>query len=295
MEILTTEDSIIDPNLDGGGQLAPDTHIEPDLFQVEDEIDNGPTPEELTAQIAAQAAELERLKQSSDLSAGMTQGFQTLAQQLQASQGNQFDNLPNLPQAPANVPAQQFNLPDKDSFEREFLSNPYESLQKFLAPVVGNQQQVVNTQMAEMNKMISKNNAYMNDANKDILTKYGDEVGVYASRLTGNDPWGEAVKQVRSNHFSDIMAEQQKTIEEKMYEKAKADLLAEQAAADQTAASPVGSTNLGTDTNPTPARVRVTKAQMDKVKKLTALKFGPNSGAETELMMYNYLKERNEL
>jgi hypothetical protein len=292
METLTTEEIIVDPIIDGGN-LAPDTHIQPDLFQIEDE-ENTPSTDDLTAQIAAQAAELEKLKLGSDLSAGMTQGFDTLARQLQSQNAPNYDHLPGLP-AVINTPQTQFNLPDRESFEREFLTNPYDSLQKFLAPVVGNQQQVVNTQMAEMNKMISKNNTYMNDTNKDILNKYGDEVGVYASRLQGNDPWGEAVKQVRSNHFADIMADQTKSIEEKMYEKAKADLLAESTAADSTLASPVGSTNLGQATIPTVKKVSITKTQMDKVKKLTALKFGPDSGSETELMMYNYLKERNEI
>ncbi len=293
MDTLTIDENIIDPNLDGGN-IIPDTNIQPDLFQIEDE-ENTPTTDDLTAQIAAQAAELEKLKLGSDLSAGMTQGFDTLARQLQSQNAPDYSNLPGLPGLPVNTPAAQYALPDRESFEREFLTNPYDSLQKFLAPVVGNQQQVVNTQMAEMNKMISKNNTYMNDTNKDILNKYGDEVGVYASRLTGNDPWGEAVKQVRSNHFADIMADQTKSIEEKMYEKAKADLLAEQTAAGITPASPVGSTNLGAATVPAPKRVSITKTQMDKVKKLTALKFGPESGAETELMMYNYLKERNEI
>jgi hypothetical protein len=292
METLTTEEIIVDPIIDGGN-LAPDTHIQPDLFQIEDE-ETTPSTDDLTAQIAAQKEELEKLKLGSDLSAGMTQGFDTLARQLQSQNAPDYSNLPGLPSL-NNTPAQQFNLPDREAFERDFLTNPYDSLQKFLAPVVGNQQQVMNTQMAEMNKMISKNNTFMNETNKDILNKYGDEIGVYASRLTGNDPWGEAVKQVRSNHFTDIMAEQTKSIEEKMYEKAKADLLAESTAAGATTGSPVGSTNLGQATIPTVKKVSITKTQMDKVKKLTALKFGPDSGSETELMMYNYLKERNEI
>jgi hypothetical protein len=292
MSILNEDDTIIETPVPGE-DFIPETNIQPDLFQIEDE-DTAPTTDDLTAQIAAQAVELEKLKLGSDLSAGMTQGFDTLARQLQSQNAPDYSNLPGLPSA-TPAPAAQYSLPDRESFEREFLTNPYDSLQKFLAPVVGNQQQVVNTQMAEMNKMISKNNTYMNETNKDILNKYGDEVGVYASRLTGNDPWGEAVKQVRSNHFADIMADQTKSIEEKMYEKAKADLLAEQTAAGITPASPVGITNLGQATIPTVKKVSITKTQMDKVKKLTALKFGPDSGAETELMMYNYLKERNEI
>lgn len=280
--------------IDAPNNFAPATNIEPDLnvFEIEDEANAGPSAEDLAAKYAAQEAELERLKQSASLSDGMTQGFQTLAQQLQAQKGNQFDNLPGLPQAPAQI-QNQYAMPDKEAFEREFLTNPYDAFSKFLAPVVGNQQNAINSQMTEMNKMISKNNAYMNESNKDILSKYGEEVGAYASRLPGNDPWTDAVKQVRSNHFSDIMAEREKSIEQKMYEKAKADLLAEQNPTDQR--SPVGSTNMGANTNPPAAKVKVTKAQMDKVKKMTTLKFGPDSGPEVELQMYNYLKDRNEL
>lgn len=289
------EELIIDPTLDTEDNFIPDTGIEPDLglFEIAEET-SAPTAEELTAKLEAQAAELERLKQSSDLSAGMSQGFQTLAQQLQAQNAPDYSNLPNLP-TPVNAVPQQYNLPDKESFEREFLVNPYDAFSKFLAPVVGNQQQTMNTQMAEMNKMISKNNAFMSDTNKDILSKYNDEVEVYASRLGGKDPYGEAIKQVRSNHFSDIMSDREKSIEQKMYEKAKADIAAEQAVLNKGKGFPVGATQLGAATNPQATKVRVTKAEMDKVKKMTALKFGPDSGAETELLMYNYLKERNEL
>lgn len=278
--------------------LVPETGIEPDLggFEVVEETTAGPTAEELAAQLEALRKEKELLEQSANLTTGMQEGFQTLAQQLQAQQGNKFDNLPGLPPAPNNMPQQNFALPDKETFEKEFFTNPYDSFQKMLAPVIGSQQATINNQMAEMNKMISKNNAYMNESNKEILNKYGDEVQVYASRLNSNDPWGDAIKQVTTNHFNDIMQEKIKATETSAYEKAMADLKAAQDKVDQVSSgSPVGSTNLGMATNPGSKKVRITKAEMQKVKDMTAMKFGPNSGAETELQMYNYMKENNLL
>jgi hypothetical protein len=287
METLNT-----DPTL----ETIPSTQIDPDIdmFDIVEDTPAGPTSEEIAAQLETLRKENEALKQVSDLSSGMQQGFQTLAQQLQAQQPNQYDNLPGLP-APVQEQTPNFALPNKEEFERDFLTNPYDAFSKFLAPVVGNQQHVMNSQMAEMNKMISKNNAYMSESNKEILTKYGDEVQTYASRLQSNDPWGDAVKQVRSNHFQDIMNEKLKTAEETAYEKAKAELEAATQNLQSTQASPVGSTNLGANTNPGATKVKITKAQMDKVKALTATKFGPNSGPEVELQMFNYMKDNGML
>ena len=267
---------------------------DPNMFDVVDDS-NEPTAEDLRAQLEATKKEMELLKQSSDLSTGMQQGFQTLAQQLQAQKAPDYSNLPGLPNLPQNQNTQNFSLPDKETFEKEFFVNPYESLQKFLAPVISSQQATVSTQMAEMNKMVSKNNAYMNESNKDILSKYGDEVQVYASRLSGNDPWGDAIKQVRTNHFNDIMQETVKSAEQRAYEKAKADLEAAKANLTNNPGSPVGTSNLGGITNPQPSKIKVTKAQMDKVKQMTAAKFGPNSGAEVEMQMYEYMKNNGML
>lgn len=274
----------------------PTPNIEPDLsgFEVVEEHQAGPSVEELAAQLEAIKQENEKLKQVSDLSTGMNQGFQTLAQQLQAQQGNQFDNLPNLPQTP-QAQQQNFALPDKEVFEKEFMLNPYDAFQKMLAPVVGSQNAAISSQMSEMNKMISKNNAYMNESNKDILSKYGDEVSVYASRFTSQDPWGDAVKQVRTNHFQDIMNEKLELTKQEAYEKAKADLEAAKADLNKGPSSPVGGTNLGGMTNPQAAKVKITKAEMDKVKQMTIAKFGPDSGPETELQMYNYMKSNGML
>ena len=99
------------------------------------------------------------------------------------------------------------------------------------------------------------------------------------------------------NHFNDIIAEKAKSAEEQAYEKAKADLeaAASNLAASKNQPSPAGMTNLGTNTNPQPGKVRITKADMDKVKAMTAQKFGPNSGPEVELQMYNYMKDNGML
>jgi hypothetical protein len=238
-------------------------------------------------------AENERLKQSSDLSTGMQQGFQSLAQQLQGGTPD-FNNLPGMPNAPS-APAQSYQMPDKETFEKEFYASPFDSFTKMLAPVIGNQNTQMNTQMEAMNKMISKNQVYMDTSNKDILSKYGDEVEAYAARLTGSNPYGDAVKQVTMNHFNDIMSEKTKTAEEAAYTKAKEEFEKASQNLAQVSASPVGMTNMGASTNPSASKVRITKADMDKVKQLTATKFGPDSGPEIEVQMYNYMKENKLL
>lgn len=285
METLEVVDEVIDT-------MVPGTGIEPDLDMFEIAEDNAPTADDLAAQLAAKDAELAELKKQSDLTAGMQQGFQSLAQQLQTQQAPDYSNLPGLPAANSNQTPQSYALPNKEDFEKDFFTNPYDAMTRMLAPALGNQQSALTSQMAEMNKMISKTQVYTNESNKDILSKYGDEVEVYASRLGGKNPYEDAVKQVTMNHFADIMSEKTKSASEQAYEKALADLRAEQGKATP---SPVGTTAMGTMTNPTPAKVKVTKAQMDKVKMMTATKFGPDSGPEVELQMYNYMKDNGML
>ena len=286
---METELEIIDP-------AVPATNIDPviDGFDIIEENTNEPTAEELKAQLEEIKAANEALKTNADLTVGMQQGFQTLASQLAAQNAPKYDNLPGLPNAQP-APVQNYSLPDKETFEKEFFTNPYDSFTKMLAPVIGNQQNAINNQMAEMNKMISKNQVYMNEANKEILSKYGDEVEVYASRLGGNNPYGDAIKQVTMNHFNDIMTEKTKSVEEQAYAKAKAEFEAASANLAATTASPVGTTALGTTTNPGAKKVKITKGEMDKVKALTATKFGPDSGPEVELQMYNYMKSNGML
>lgn len=285
METLEVVDDVIDT-------MIPETGIEPDLDMFEIAEDNAPTADDLAAQLAAKDAELAELKKQSDLTAGMQQGFQSLAQQLQSQNAPDYSNLPGLPPANPNQMPQSYALPNKEDFEKDFFTNPYDAMTKMLAPALGNQQSALTSQMSEMNKMISKTQVYTNEANKEILSKYGDEVEVYASRLGGKNPYEDAVKQVTMNHFADIMSEKTKSASEQAYEKALADLRAEQG---KTTPSPVGTTAMGTMTNPQPAKVKVTKAQMDKVKMMTATKFGPDSGPEVELQMYNYMKDNGML
>ena len=193
----------MDPELEIIDDGIPAPNVSPDLggddvgFDIIEE-DKSQTPESLAAELEKARQELEALKQNSDISQSMQQGFQTLAQQLNADKKNDFSNLPGLSDLPSNQNSnQQFSLLDKESFEKDFFTNPYDAMQRFLAPIVGSQNQAVSQQMAEMNKMISKNNAYMNESNREILNKYGDEVNAYDSRLPGNDPWGDAIKQVQ--------------------------------------------------------------------------------------------------
>ncbi len=289
--MITDNDPVVEPVVEPN---VPVANVEPDLgaFEI---IEDTPaqSPEDLAAIVAKLQADNEALKNNSSLADGMTAGFATLASQLQnqAPASNNFDTLPGMPTAPATPGMQSYNIPDKETFEKDFYTNPYDAMTKLIAPALQNQQNSLTSQMSGMNKMISKNNAYMSEANKPVLTKYADEVEAYATRLSGNDPYGDAIKQVTQNHYLEMQQDAIKAATEK----ALADYKAELEKAPASPPSMVGGTTLGTSEPKSIPKTRVTAAQMKKVKEATVSQFGPNAGPEYEKMMYDYMKNAGTL